>query len=125
MEFSEKLKNAEEMIEVLFRLLSKTPSSPLKQFVKEDLTGRKRDMLELVAKGINSQAKISEELGVSGSAVRKYIAECNMAFREFIGMEENSIELITSPSRGEGWELTMLGSLILSIKKDVNKMEEA
>lgn len=82
-------------------------------------------MLELVAKGINSQAKISNELDVSGSAVRKYIAECNMAFREFIGIKEGNIELITSPGRGEGWKPTMLGSLILSIQRDVDEKEEA
>lgn len=117
----ERIEQAESIIEVLLHLIAKSSSSPLAKFVEEGLTGRKRDVLTLISKGMHSQQALANKLGVSGSAIRKYIAECDQAFREFVGMEESDIELITSPGKGEGWKTTTLGEIIISIKESSEK----
>lgn len=115
--FVERIDQIELTLEVLLRLIAKSPSSAIANFVQEGLTGRKMDVLSLISKDVNTQDALSKKLDVSGSAVRKYIAECNMAFREFLSMEKSEVELITSPGRGEGWKPTMIGKIILSIKE--------
>lgn len=116
----ERIKQLETTLEVVLRLIAKSPSSSLAKFVQEGLTGRKEDVLTLISEGKCTQKGLSKALDVSGSAIRKYIAECNMAFREFMGMEDSHIELIENAGRGKGWRTSMLGDILLSIQERMN-----
>ncbi|MEX2689778.1 MAG: hypothetical protein ACP6IQ_08720 [Candidatus Njordarchaeia archaeon] len=106
------------------KLLAMIPNSPIRKFINQYMRGRRRQVFELISSGRNTQDELVNSLKITPSALRKYIAELNILFRQFLGEPNNKhINIIVSLGREKGWGLTIVGKVMAKIMEEKTKKE--